>query len=118
GPTHLVEIDLLRVGTRYPTTELLPEAPYFVFVSRAESEGRSKVEVWPIRLEEPLPSIAVPLLPGDPDVTLDLQAALTTEYDIVGYDQLVDYSQPPPGPLTAQQLAWVEDRLRAAGRRT
>jgi len=59
----------------------------------------------------------VPLLPGDADVSLDLQQALTTVYDIIGYDELVDYSQPPYGPLTPEQAAWVEERLRSAGRR-
>src|SRR5258707_1587193 len=32
GPAHLIEIDLLRTGTRYPTEEKLPNAPYFVFL--------------------------------------------------------------------------------------
>ncbi len=117
GSTHLVEIDLLRVGTRYPTTETLPAAPYFVFVSRAESEGRSQVEVWPIEMDEHLPSIAIPLLPGDSDVILDLQTALNTEYDIMGYDELIDYSLPPPGPLTKQQATRIDNRLRQASRR-
>jgi hypothetical protein len=38
GPAHLVEIDLLRVGSRFPTARPLPEVPYFVFLSRAERE--------------------------------------------------------------------------------
>src|SRR3954453_10990617 len=33
GAAHLVEIDLLRVGTRFPTAEPLPAVPYFVFIS-------------------------------------------------------------------------------------
>jgi hypothetical protein len=69
-------------------------------------------------LEQPLRKVPVPLLPEDPDVDLDLQAALSTEYDIMGYDDSIDYSQPPPGPMTAQQLTWVDERLRAAGRRS
>ncbi|HZT80193.1 MAG TPA: DUF4058 family protein [Gemmataceae bacterium] len=115
GSAHLFEIDLLRAGARFPTSDPLPAAPYFVFISRVER--RSKVEVWPILLEQPLPTIPVPLLPDDPDVPLDLQAALSTEYDIIGYDELIDYSQPPPGPLTPEQAAWVEERLRQSGRR-
>jgi len=115
GATHLVEIDLVRVGARFPTSDPLPPAPYFVFISRAEQ--RTRVEAWAILLERPLPSVPVPLLPGDADVSLDLQQALTTVYDIIGYDELVDYSQPPYGPLTPEQAAWVEERLRSAGRR-
>src|SRR5262249_48279789 len=30
GPTHLVEIDLLRVGASFPTAQSLPAVPYFV----------------------------------------------------------------------------------------
>jgi hypothetical protein len=115
GPAHLVAIDLLRVGSRFPTARPLPEVPYFVFLSRAERRGI--VEVWPIALEQPLPVVPVPLLPGDPDVPLDLQRALHTVCDIIGYDDLIEYRQPPVGTLTPTQLAWVEEQLRRAGRR-
>src|SRR5205807_1716059 len=112
---HLVEIDLLRVGTRFPTARPLPEVPYFVFVSRAER--RHEVEVWPIRLDQALPAVSVPLLPGDGAVLLELQQALSVVYDIIGYDELVDYTQAPPGPLPVTEAAWVADQLRRAGRR-
>jgi hypothetical protein len=116
GPAHLVEIDLLRGGTRFPTAQPLPAVPYFVFLTRAER--RKEVEVWPIALHEQLPTVPVPLLPGDPDVQLDLQQALTTVYDIIGYDELIDYQLPPPAPLTPAESTWVEEQLRRAGRRT
>ncbi len=112
---HLVEIDLLRVGRRFPTVEPLPAVPYFVFISQAGR--RHEVEVWPIALEQPLPVVPIPLLPGDSAVTLDLQQAFTIIYDIIGYDDLVDYSQPPPGPLTPAETALVEEQLHRAGRR-
>jgi hypothetical protein len=115
GAAHLLEIDLLRVGPRFPTAEPLPATPYFAFLSRAGR--REVVEVWPIALEQPLPVVKVPLLPGDPDAPLDLQQALTTVYDIIGYDELIDYTRPPPGPLAPAEAAWVEDQLRRAGRR-
>ncbi len=106
----------MRVGTRFPTAQPLPAAPYFVFVSRGGR--RQEVEVWPIALEQPLPVVPLPLLPGDPAVPLDLQQALAVVYDIIGYDELVDYTRPPPEPLSAAESAWVEERLRGAGRRT
>jgi hypothetical protein len=115
GTAHLVEIDLLRVGTRFPTTEPLPAVPYFVFISRAGR--RTTVEVWPIGLEQPLPEIKLPLLEGDAPVPLDLQRALGVVYDIIGYDELIDYTRPPPGPLTPAEAAWVEEQLRRSGRR-
>jgi hypothetical protein len=116
GPAHLVEIDLHRVGSRFPTAQPPPAAPYFVFLSRAGQ--RAVVEAWPIPLDAPLPLIPVPLLPGDPDVQLDLQRALQTVYDIIGYDDLIDYSQPPPGPLSPPEVTWVEEQLRRSGRRS
>jgi hypothetical protein len=115
GNAHLVEIDFLRVGARFPTAQPLPSNPYFVFVSRAGQ--RHQVEVWPIRLEQPLPVVPIPLLPEDAPVPLDLQRALTVIYDIIGYDELIDYTQGPPGPLSPAELAWVEDQLCSAGRR-
>jgi hypothetical protein len=54
----------------------------------------------------------VPLLAGDIDVALDLQAAFTAAYDLPGYDLIVDYSQPPDVPLTPQDAAWAAEHLR------
>lgn len=115
SPAHLLEIDLLRAGTRFATTEPLPNVPYFVFLNRAER--RKDVEIWPIPIDALLPEIAVPLLPGDADAILNLQQALTTVYDILGYDELIDYQQPPPGPLSSAEARWVDEQLRRAGRR-
>jgi hypothetical protein len=115
GGAHLVEIDLLRVGARFPTAQPLPAAPYFVFLSYAQR--RQVVEVWPIPFAQPLPVVPIPLLAGDPAVPLDLQQALAVVYDIIGYDELIDYAQTPPGPLTAAEAGWVEEQLRRAGRR-
>jgi hypothetical protein len=112
---HLLEIDLLHRGVRFATAKPLPAVPYFVFLSQAER--RREVEVWPIPLEAPLPEVAVPLLTGDPDTSLDLQRALTTIYDILGYDELIDYRQPPPGPWTTGATAWMDQQLRRNGRR-
>lgn len=112
--THLLEIDLLRGGTRIELIGELPPAPYYVFLSRWQR--RPHTEVWPIGLREPLPTVPVPLLPPDPDVPLDLQAALTACFELVGYEQLLDYTQPPPPPeLSSEDAAWVEEVLHQAG---
>lgn len=112
---HLMEVDLIRVGRRFPVARELPPVPYFVFLSRARRRGQ--IEVWPVRHDEPLPTVPVPLLPEDPDVLLNLQAALTEVYNLFGYDDLLDYSRPPPGPLANEAADWVNQRLREAGRR-
>jgi Protein of unknown function (DUF4058) len=112
---HLMEIDLLRQGQRPPMREVLPDAPYFVFLSRFEN--RPITDVFPITLHDPLPIVPVPLLTGDPDVPLDLQAALRTIYDLLGYDLAIDYLQPAEVPLPHEQDAWAHGLLRAAGLR-
>jgi hypothetical protein len=113
--SHLIEIDLLRRGRRLPMKDPLPAGSYYVFVSRAEK--RPMVDVWPIALDHPLPKIPVPLLPGDADVPLDLQASLQSVYDLGGFDLVLDYSKAPAVPLKEDQAAWVAQRLREAEKR-
>jgi Protein of unknown function (DUF4058) len=98
---HLMEIDLLHEGHRVPMRQPLPDAPYFVLLSRAED--RPFMEVWPVRLDQPLPAVPIPLLSGDADVPLDLQIALATIYDLLGYGIDIDYAQPPPVRLTSEE---------------
>ena len=110
--SHLVEIDLLRAGRRLPMKDPLPPAYYYVIVSRAEA--RPMVEVWPITLQDPLPEVPVPLLAGDPDVRLDLQAALRTVYDLGGFDLVLNYAHSLSPALSSDQAAWAAERLRAS----
>jgi hypothetical protein len=113
---HLLEIDLLRGGQRPPLETPLPDAPYFIFLSRGD--WRPKVEIWPIKLSDALPIIPIPLLEPDPDVPLDLGRALDTIYDRAAYDLRIDYSQPPPKPeLTAGDTSWLQEHLQAVGLR-
>jgi Protein of unknown function (DUF4058) len=112
---HRIEIDLLHIGERVPMQQPLPNASYFVLLSRAEE--RPLMEVWPISLANPLPIIPVPLLAGDADVLLDLQAAFTAAYDLLGYDLIVDYTQAPDVPLSDREAAWVDAHLHTAGLR-
>lgn len=110
---HLLEIDLLRKGQRVPMQQPLPPVSYFVFLSRANR--RPLTEVWPIRLQDRLPMVPVPLQAPDPDIQLDLQAAFDMAYDTFGYDLSVDYTRPPEVPLEGNDAAWAEELLRAAG---
>lgn len=113
---HLLEIDLLRQGTRIPLVGAVPAAAYYVYLSRWQR--RPYTQVWAVDLRIPLPVVPVPLLPSDPDVPLNLQAAVDACFALVGYERLIDYTQPPPLPeLSGSDAAWVDERLRAAGMR-
>ncbi|MBI2877313.1 MAG: DUF4058 family protein [Candidatus Tectomicrobia bacterium] len=109
---HLLEIDLLRAGQRPPLVTPLPHAPYFIFLSRAGQ--RPQVEIWPLRLQDPIPVLPVPLLAPDPDVPLDLGRAIQTIYEETAYDLRIDYRQPPPPPdLAPEEADWIEARLQS-----
>ena len=55
---------------------------------------------------------------GQPPGPSPSNAALTTVYDTLGYDAMINFRQPPPGPLTPAELARVVEQLRRTGRRT
>jgi Protein of unknown function (DUF4058) len=109
---HLIEIDLLRGGERPPLEEPVPAASYYVLVSRAEQ--RPRVQVWPIQLRDPLPTVPVPVLEPDPDALLDLGAAMTSAYERGAFSRKINYQRPPPPPpLSVEEAAWVEEVLRS-----
>lgn len=107
---HFIEIDLLRVGERFPLERPVPLAPYYVFLSRAD---RRSNKVWHLALKDKLPILPVPLLEPDPDVPLDLGAAVATVYERGAYRPQIDYRQSPPPPdLAAEDATWVDSFLR------
>jgi hypothetical protein len=107
GGLNLVEIDLLRRGSRLPTvTPLEPTTDYCVFVHRAARRGHAKVYEWP--LAHPLPAIRVPLAGRDEDVVLDLQRTFTRVFDEAGYEAFVRYDVPLRPPLRTEDVAWVQ----------
>ena len=111
---HLVEIDLLSkglfvvacgyLGTR---PRGLPPSRYLICVSRATD--RSRVEAYPLKLQEPLPAFRIPLKAPDPDVVLDLQAVFEKCYENGGYADLINYKNAPPAPLTEEEEKWVKE---------
>lgn len=117
---HLLEIDLLRGGMH--TTAVPRDAAvavtgpfhYHVCLRRFYELGR--FYVYPIRLDERLPQIEVPLLPGDSPVTVDLQAVFARCYDNGPYRHLSPYTaHPPDPPLSAEQATWANELLRSKG---
>lgn len=91
---NLVEIDLVLRGEHMPTNEPLPEGDYFVLVARGYRLPIVEVYAW--KLGQPMPVIPVPLLRGDPDVLLNLQAVYESVYSRARYDAQLDFSRPLP----------------------
>lgn len=108
---HLIELDLLRRGTRLFNHPRLPAVAYLVTLTRSRS---GRVQVWPIAFQDALPTIPIPLREPDPDVALDLGAVLQTIYDEAAYELSIDYAQAPPPPvLSATDTSWLEEQLAA-----
>lgn len=113
---HLLEIDLLRAGMRPKFSQPLPKYPYFIFLSRAQA--RPNIEVWPLSLREEIPLVPVPLLHPDPDIVLDLGAALKEIYQQAAYERRIDYTSEPPAPeFTPEDAAWLNEHLKSKGLR-
>ena len=113
SPSHFIEIDLLRGGDGFPPYEALPPHEYRVHVSRVNRRPRGTL--WPIRLDQRLPTIPIPLRKDDPDAQLDLQAVLATAYERAAYDLQLDYRRDPPPPPLADYAHWIDQLLRERG---
>ena len=109
--TNLVEIDLLRGGDRFPTVEPLPPGDCYAFVRRAPRRVRADVYAW--SLDRPLPTIAIPLSPGDREASLDLQAAFDSAYDRAGYDYSLEYDRPLEPPVNKATAKWIREVLKS-----
>jgi hypothetical protein len=120
SPVHLVESDLLRGGER-PGREVNEpplEAEYILLVNRGGTGDHRLSEIWPVALDESLPLLPIPLLPPDPDVPLDLAAALKAIYARAGYDWRLDYHRPvPPPELRPEMTAWLQEHLNELEKR-
>ncbi len=64
-----------------------PDCTYAVLVSRADE--RPTADFWPFGLRDPLPTILIPLRPGDIDARLDLRAILDRVYDESAYEGFI-----------------------------
>lgn len=105
----VVEIDLLRGGTRLPSKPSLTDMDYSAYVVRHGDSAHVAGYSW--NLQDRLPTLPVPLAEGDADVGLDLQQAFDITYDRRGYDYLLDYSAPIDPPLPENVQRWVDERL-------
>lgn len=108
---HLVEIDLLRRGTRPFVHPMMPQKQYIVTLMRA---GSRKTEVWAFNVQDALPVLPVPLVTPDPDVPLDLKLALDMIYERGMYELSIDYEKEPPPPEFGEgDKEWMKRQIGA-----
>ncbi|MFI5459815.1 MAG: DUF4058 family protein [Isosphaerales bacterium] len=116
---NIVEVDLLRGGkplVRLPKAVLQGFQPggYVINVLRVDSLD---YEFYPVDLKSRLPRVGIPLKPGEPDVVLDLQAAIARIYEAGAYPLRIDYNRQPIPPLDEESACWSEKLLVDAGLR-
>jgi hypothetical protein len=111
GEANLIEIDLLRGGSKMPLLDPWPTSPYTLLVSRRSRAPGCRV--WKAHFQRPLPPIPVPLTAPNPDVTLELQPLVEAVYAHRHYDMDIDYSKPLQPPLSAEESAWLQAQLQA-----
>jgi uncharacterized protein DUF4058 len=90
----------------------VPEAErtdYLICIRRAER--KLKAELYPVSLRQRLPTIRIPLRPGDREPLLDLQRLLNRVYHQGDYDD-IDYSKDLDPPLSPDDAKWADALLR------
>ncbi len=103
--TNLVEVDLLRAGEPMPVTGKKVRSDYRILVSRGHQRPHAQLYVFNLR--QPMPLFPLPLLPGDDEPPVDLNAILRALYERARFDLRLDYSQPPVPPLDDEDAAWA-----------
>ncbi|MBI3412074.1 MAG: DUF4058 family protein [Planctomycetes bacterium] len=117
---HLIEIDLLRGGEHtiaVPHEIAWAEAgPFDYLASVHPFDGAGEYQLYPILLQEKLPTIQIPLLPGDGSVDLDMQVVTDRAYDEGPYARQIHYAETTTfPPLSADQMEWANRILREKG---
>ena len=103
--TNLVEIDLLRAGVPMPVHGRPSQSDYRMLVSRGHQRPRAQLYLFGLR--QSIPQIPMPLLPGESEPLLDLNAILHALYSRARFDLRLDYTQPAMPPLNADDAAWA-----------
>lgn len=114
--TNMVEIDLLRAGNPMAVVGRAVRSDYRILVSRGAE--RPRAQLYPFGVMDAIPTIGVPLLPGETEPTVALGDVVHDVYRRARLDLRLDYDQPPVPPLPADAQAWARQRVRAVGGRT
>jgi hypothetical protein len=102
---NLVEIDLLRSGQRMPLNNAPPPTDYRILVYRPRPNKLA--EVFGFSYKDPIPSLSIPLLPGEAEPTLELNGIVHALIDRARYDLEIDYGKPPHPRLRKGDQAWA-----------
>lgn len=113
--THLVEVDLLRMGEPLPFYGNNIESQYRILISRGDC--RPHADLYAFNLQEVIPSFSLPLRTEDTEPVIDLQALLNEIYEIASYDLVMDYSREAVPQLLESDAAWADTLLREQGLR-
>lgn len=108
--THLVEIDLLRLG-KPMTIQGAQQSHYRILVSRASE--RPDADLFAFDLQEEIPDFPIPLRGERPEPIVNLQTILNETYQRGRLDLLVDYSSQPVPELEESDRRWAQEMLDA-----
>lgn len=113
---HVVEIDLVRQGD-WPAIlrpHLCPREAIALYRATVRIGGHpGAAYLFPIRLDDQLPSVPIPLRTSDPKVSLELQPLIEHVYLGGRYDRTIDYSRPCDPPLSDNEANWTRELLNA-----
>jgi hypothetical protein len=113
---NFVEIDLLRAGEPMPLRNSPPPSDDRILICRPRMGWTA--DLYGFSCTTPIPAITIPLLPGDAEPTLDLNAVLHALVDRARYDLSIDYHQPPVPPLRPEDESWAATILAQASNET
>lgn len=113
GEANLVELDLLRGGTKPAMLDPWPACPYTILVARRSQSPVCRV--WRVFFHRPLPRFPVPLADSDPDVMVDLSPMVEAIYRRYRYERDIDYARPLSPAATLDESAWLAEVLAPAG---
>lgn len=106
---HVLEIDLLRRGTR-PFNYKKNTGSYQMMLLRAKT---NKAAIWTVAIQDKLPILPIPLMAPDPDVLLDLGKALDIVFERGLYHLSIDYTEKPAPPAFIEQdWDWMQQVVK------
>ncbi len=114
--SHLVEIDLLRVGRPMPVIGDVPPSHYRILVTNARSMD-AIAHLYPCNINSPIPTFVMPLVEGSEGIAIDLKPIIDEVYILGSYDRDIDYQQDPEPPLSDADRVWLDQLLREQGLR-